>query len=221
MSTPIPIFYSFRRCPYAMRARLALHFAQCTVELREILLKHKPQVMLEVSPKGTVPVLVLDSGEVLEESLDIMLWALAQHDPHAMLRHGDSALAWVQRNDEEFKFHLDRYKYSDRYLENEKKIESPYMTVGFGTTLEGRNALKAALHQADNTVRVQIINRVHNAVLYDFIDDYSNKTGYGCMLNTSFNLHGFPIVSNQEDAYYVFNNSSLDCLWFDEWLIMR
>jgi len=112
-------------------------------------------------------------------------------------------------------------KYSDRYLENEKKIESPYMTVGFGTTLEGRNALKAALHQADNTVRAQIINRVHNAVLYDFIDDYSNKTGYGCMLNTSFNLHGFPIVSNQEDAYYVFNNSSLDCLWFDEWLIMR
>ncbi|MCP4790588.1 MAG: glutathione S-transferase [Gammaproteobacteria bacterium] len=144
MSTPIPIFYSFRRCPYAMRARLALHFAQCTVELREILLKHKPQVMLEVSPKGTVPVLVLDSGEVLEESLDIMLWALAQHDPHAMLRHGDSALAWVQRNDEEFKFHLDRYKYFERYpagTQQQYRIQAEVFLIDLEAVLQQQTYL--------------------------------------------------------------------------------
>src|SRR5690606_12591001 len=73
----LPILYSYRRCPYAMRARMALRYAGIAVEIREIVLRNKPQAMLAVSPKGTVPVLVLPDGEVIDESLEIMGWALA------------------------------------------------------------------------------------------------------------------------------------------------
>jgi len=80
-----PILYTFRRCPYAMRSRLALTYAGIAVEFREIELKNKPQAMLDISPKGTVPVLQLENGQIIDESLDIMLWALQQHDPEAWL----------------------------------------------------------------------------------------------------------------------------------------
>ena len=82
----LPILYSFRRCPYAMRARLAINVSGVKVELREILLRDKPPQMLEVSPKGTVPVLIEPDGNVLEESLDIMDWALAINDPQDWLK---------------------------------------------------------------------------------------------------------------------------------------
>ena len=74
--SPAGILYSFRRCPYAIRARLALEAARVEVEVREVALRAKPPELLEASPKGTVPVLVLQGGEVLEESLAILLWAL-------------------------------------------------------------------------------------------------------------------------------------------------
>ena len=114
-----PILYSFRRCPYAMRARLALLAAGQVVEYREVALKNKPAEMLRVSPKGTVPVLVLADGTVLEESLDIMRWALGRSDPQGWLG-GDEAGredAWslIAQNDGDFKFHLDRYKYPHRF----------------------------------------------------------------------------------------------------------
>lgn len=116
---PLPILYSFRRCPYAMRARLALLAAGQVVEHREIALKNKPSEMLRVSPKGTVPVLVLTDGTVLEESLDIMRWALGRSDPHGWLAGDDTRRqdlwALIAHNDGEFKFHLDRYKYPHRY----------------------------------------------------------------------------------------------------------
>jgi len=114
-----PILYSFRRCPYAMRARLALQAASQAVEQREIALKNKPAEMLLASPKGTVPVLVLADGTVLEESLDIMRWALDRGDPQDWLGGDDAyrqdAWALIAQNDGEFKFHLDRYKYPHRY----------------------------------------------------------------------------------------------------------
>ncbi|MCQ8103041.1 glutathione S-transferase [Methylomonas sp. SURF-2] len=112
-----PVLYSFRRCPYAMRARLAIAYAQITVELREIELRRKPAALLTASPKGTVPVLVLPSGRVVDESLDIMHWALQIHDPDHWLaawRQADGP-ALIQRNDGDFKYYLDRYKYADRY----------------------------------------------------------------------------------------------------------
>jgi glutathione S-transferase len=108
-----PILYSFRRCPYAMRARMALLAAGVRFELREVILRDKPMEMLALSPKGTVPVLVLPGGRVIEESLDIMHWALAQHDPLGWLNGSDAAL--IAQNDGAFKYHLDRTKYPDRH----------------------------------------------------------------------------------------------------------
>ena len=112
-----PILYSFRRCPYAMRARLAIAYADVAVELREVELRNKPQAMLLISPKATVPVLQLENGRVLDESLDIMLWALQHNDPEHWLNAAglDHAKALIRRNDEPFKYFLDRYKYADRY----------------------------------------------------------------------------------------------------------
>ncbi|MEC7703279.1 MAG: glutathione S-transferase N-terminal domain-containing protein, partial [Pseudomonadota bacterium] len=86
MSSDRPILYSFRRCPYAMRARLALHYAGIKLEHREIILRDKPQAMLDASPKGTVPVLILPDATVIDESLDIMKWAGAQNDPQNWLQ---------------------------------------------------------------------------------------------------------------------------------------
>ncbi|WP_313596892.1 glutathione S-transferase [Psychrobacter sanguinis] len=118
MST-LPCLYSFRRCPYAMRARLGLLFAEQQVELREVVLKNKPPQMLDISPKGTVPVLQLIDGTVIEQSREIMLWALEQNDSENLLDKTvfNEANALIDQNDNEFKYWLDRYKYADRYLE--------------------------------------------------------------------------------------------------------
>ncbi len=113
----LPILYSFRRCPYAIRARLALANAQVRVELREVLLKDKPEAMLAASPKGTVPVMVLADGRVLDESLDVMHWALEQGAAGSWLPLSPRDRAWIATNDGEFKYYLDRYKYADRYPE--------------------------------------------------------------------------------------------------------
>jgi glutathione S-transferase len=105
---PLPVLYSFRRCPYAMRARMSLVRTGFQVELREVVLRDRPDHMMAISPKGTVPVLLLPDGTVIEESLEIMQhvldWELSEEEAH-----------WVERNDGEFKFHLDRYKYPNRY----------------------------------------------------------------------------------------------------------
>ena len=117
--TSLPILYSFRRCPYAMRARLAIAASGQTVELREVVLRDKPQQMLDASPKGTVPVLVLPDGIVLEESLDLINWALNQNDPKGWRDFPDEMLgemdALVAECDGSFKNALDRYKYPNRY----------------------------------------------------------------------------------------------------------
>ena len=115
----LPCLYSFRRCPYAMRARLGLLFAEQQVELREVVLKNKPQQMLDISPKGTVPVLQLIDGTVIEQSREIMLWALEQNDPENLLDKTvlNEANMLIDQNDNEFKYWLDRYKYADRHLE--------------------------------------------------------------------------------------------------------
>jgi len=113
-----PVLYSFRRCPYAMRARLALAASGTVFELREVVLARKPPALLQASPKGTVPVLVLNDGTVLEQSLDIMLWALRRNDPLCWLPPDDgalqAALQWIAHCDGPFKQQLDGYKYPQR-----------------------------------------------------------------------------------------------------------
>ncbi|MFL6603209.1 MAG: glutathione S-transferase [Steroidobacteraceae bacterium] len=115
----IPILFSFRRCPYAMRARLALDAGGQECELREIVLRAKPLELLQAAPKGTVPVLAVADGEVIDESLGIMLWALGRSDPeHWLTPDADSLqgmLALIAQFDSHFKPHLDRYKYPDRF----------------------------------------------------------------------------------------------------------
>ena len=111
----LPILYSFRRCPYAIRARMALIYADICVEIKEVQLNNKPEHLLLISPKATVPVLQLTNGKVIAESLDIMRWALGLHDPEKWLRFGNDAEALIKRNDGDFKYYLDRYKYADRY----------------------------------------------------------------------------------------------------------
>jgi|TARA_Y100001949_G_scaffold172791_1_gene177364 glutathione S-transferase len=113
----LPVLYSFRRCPYAMRARMALILTSHTCELREILLTDKPDSMLEISPKGTVPVLQLE-GRIIDESMDIIKWAIKSgSEKMHILSEDEEAMSnsLIQLFDSKFKYHLDRYKYSSRY----------------------------------------------------------------------------------------------------------
>ena len=102
-----------------MRARMAIYMSDIRVELREVVLRDKPAAMLECSPKGTVPVLVMPDGNVIDESLDVMFWALGQNDPEDWLGEKadilDEMRALIDACDGDFKFHLDRYKYASRY----------------------------------------------------------------------------------------------------------
>lgn len=115
----LPVLYTFRRCPYAMRARLAIVAAGLKVEVRELVLRAKPAHMLEISPKGTVPVLWLPDGTVIDESLDVMRWAVGQNFPAEWLvpnaEQQQQCDEWIALLDGEFKRNLDRYKYPHRY----------------------------------------------------------------------------------------------------------
>ena len=132
MRSALPVLYSFRRCPYAMRARLALAASGQECELREVVLRNKPPSLLQASPQGTVPVLVLPSttegtpGLVLEHSLDIMLWTLQRHDPGGWLAPSQGTLAdmlaLIAQCDGPFKQALDRCKYPNRYLDSDPDL---------------------------------------------------------------------------------------------------
>ena len=129
----LPILYSFRRCPYAMRARIGLLEANIKVELREIILRDKPAHMRQISPKATVPVLLLPNGTVIDESLDILLWALHQNDPNGLLtadtKQTNKLIEQTDGSKEtHFKHHLDRYKYSSRYKGDESRVSE--QTIG-------------------------------------------------------------------------------------------
>ncbi|KAF3978285.1 MAG: glutathione S-transferase [Methylococcales symbiont of Iophon sp. n. MRB-2018] len=121
MNSNDPILYSFRRCPYAMRARLAIKNSNVKVELREVVLRKKPQQLLNISAKATVPVLQLPDGTVIDESIDIMYWALACNDADNWIQKEESETIsqLIQCNDGKFKHYLDCYKYADRYPEHD------------------------------------------------------------------------------------------------------
>ena len=135
-----PILYSFRRCPYAMRARMSIVRTNFQVELREVILRDRPEHMMEISPKGTVPVLLLDNGNVIEESLEIMQhvldWTLSEEEQH-----------WISRNDDEFKFHLDRYKYPNRY-EDVDEVEQRTLASAYLMDLDERMGSETEISEA-------------------------------------------------------------------------
>ncbi|MGY9058011.1 MAG: glutathione S-transferase N-terminal domain-containing protein, partial [Alphaproteobacteria bacterium] len=124
---PYPILYSFRRCPYAMRARMAVMQSGVTCELREVVLRDKPAPMLELSPKGTVPVLQLPDGAVLEESLDVMHWVLTANDPDNWLDTADASADLISQLDGSFKSALDSYKY---FVNHPERSQSDYRDEG-------------------------------------------------------------------------------------------
>ncbi|AXI40879.1 glutathione S-transferase [Sulfitobacter sp. SK011] len=134
-----PIFYSFRRCPYAMRARLAIAAAGITVELREVVLRDKPAAFLAASDSGTVPCLVTDQGNI-DESLDIMKWALARNDTDHWLDMRDTGWDLIARADGPFKDALDRTKYASRYSDTDAK-EQREVAAEFLTELDSRIAV--------------------------------------------------------------------------------
>ncbi|MHC8320623.1 glutathione S-transferase [Pseudomonas sp. GB2N2] len=142
--------YSFRRCPYAMRARMALRYSGVAVNIVEVSLKAKPAEMLALSSKGTVPVLSVD-GLVIDESLSIMRWALAQNDPQDWLLKDDvigqaHSAALIEENDQVFKVHLNRYKYAERYPEQPMafyRSEGEVFLSRLEALLEGRDYLLA------------------------------------------------------------------------------
>ena len=121
----LPLLYSYRRCPYAMRARMALLVAGIAFDAHDIVLRDKPAAMLALSPKGTVPVLVLPDGTVLEQSLDIMQWAWHEHDPAGWWARAQSAdnQALLAVCDGAFKHQLDRYKYPERFDDVEHRAQ--------------------------------------------------------------------------------------------------
>ncbi|WP_194090942.1 glutathione S-transferase [Vibrio hibernica] len=121
-NTPLPILYSLRNCPFAMRARMAIYQSQLPVLLRDIVLRDKPAEMLTISPKGTVPVLVTSNGKVIEESLEVMLWTLSESDPDDLLLASApemliNMLSLIHQFDSEFKPCLEAYRAAKRYHE--------------------------------------------------------------------------------------------------------
>ena len=114
----LPVLYTFRRCPYAMRARISMYYSKINYEHREILLKDRPKKLYNLSPKGTVPVLNLPDGKVIDESLDIMKWSMSINDSDSWFVNNISdQLNAIKTNDYHFKKWLDKYKYHDRYPE--------------------------------------------------------------------------------------------------------
>ena len=167
MAQQPPILYSFRRCPYAMRARMSIVRTGYEVEHREVILRYRPEHMMEISPKGTVPVLLLEDGTVIEESLEIMQhvlnWTLSEEEQH-----------WVSRNDDEFKFNLDRYKYPNRYEdadEIEQRTAASSYLVDLDARLESEPPISEALSDALFPFVRQFAN--HNRDWFD-AQDWSN-----------------------------------------------
>lgn len=147
----LPILYSFRRCPFAIRARMTLRYAAIKYELREVFLKDKPAALLGVSAKATVPTMVLPGGNVLDESIDIMRWALQRSDPDGWLPDDtdEKAKVLLVENDTVFKQHLDHYKYADRYPDHPADFYRE-KACQFLSRLEQR--LQSTKHLSDNRI---------------------------------------------------------------------
>ncbi|WP_317615553.1 glutathione S-transferase [Candidatus Methylopumilus universalis] len=160
-----PRLYTYRRCPYAIRSRLALYKAKIAYEPIEISLKHKSSEFLALSPKGTVPVLIDIDGAVIEESLEIMLWALSQHDPECWLLNDENASQkLIDENDFNFKKNLDRYKYADRFPEHSKEYYRSECEIFL-------NLLNDKL-QSNNYLMVERIS-LADAAIFPFVRQFS------------------------------------------------
>lgn len=175
------ILYSFRRCPYAIRARMALSYADLIVELREVNLREKPVDLLKLSPKATVPVLLVNDSKVIDESLDIMLWALSHADPDEWLYPDRDLLnrqqiELITKNDQDFKPLLDRYKYADRFPQ-ESQLTYRNRAAPFLSELEER--LQKHSYLMDNKARLVDIALFPFIRQFAFVDiDWFKESAY-------------------------------------------
>jgi len=185
MQGDLPILYSFRRCPYAMRARMAIAASRQTCALREVVLRNKPPEMIAVSPKGTVPVLVLPDQRVIDESLEIMQWVLSRDDPEGWLAplkyDRDDSEALIAENDGPFKEALDRYKYPTRY-ENTDPLHCRTQGLAFLKKLNTR-LLESAYLCGD-------VFTIADAAIAPFIRQFANND------REWFNVLDLPGVQN-------------------------
>ncbi len=181
MSNSRPILYSFRRCPYAIRARMSIVRTNHICEHREVILRDRPEHMMQISPKGTVPVMLLSNGEVIEESLEIMQHVLSW-------KLSDIESQWVDRNDNEFKFHLDRYKYPNRY-ENVDSIEQ-------------RTLAKTYLDDLDKFLKEEISDALNDA-LFPFVRQFANHDREWFDSQNWNNIHGWLSNNLASDEFMI------------------
>lgn len=179
-SLNLPILYSFRRCPYAMRARMSIVRSNYLCEHREVILRDRPDHMMEISPKGTVPVLLLPDGTVIEESLEIMQHVLAW-ELDAM------EASWVDRNDNEFKFHLDRYKYPNRYDDV--------------NSLTHRALAKSYLDDLDDVIGSGISTAL-NDTLFPFVRQFANHDRQWFDAQSWTNIHDW-LAQNLDSSEFL------------------
>ena len=189
----LPILYSFRRCPYAMRARMSIVRSGFEVEHREVILRDRPPHMLEISPKGTVPVLLLQDGTVIEESIEIMQhvlrWDLTELETHL-----------IRRNDNEFKFHLDRYKYPNRYEDVDE--------------IEQRAAAAVYLYDLDTLLGQEEVISVHlSDALFPFVRQFANHDRDWFDAQAWLNVHSWLIQNLESDEFKACMNKYKQ--WFD------
>ena len=182
MTTGLPILYSFRRCPYAIRARMAIVRKAFKVEHREVVLRDRPEHMMQISPKGTVPVLLLADGTVIEESLEIM-----QHVLDWQLSEEESI--WIERNDFEFKFHLDRYKYPNRYEDID--------------VIEQRNAAVSYLDSLDANLQSIEKNTTLSDALFPFVRQFANHDREWFDIQPWTNIHNWLANNLESDEFKI------------------
>jgi glutathione S-transferase len=200
----LPVLYSFRRCPYAMRARLAIAASGQQCELREVVLRDKPAALIAASPKGTVPVLVLPDGKVIDQSLDIMRWALNRQDAEGWLPQSadDRAAtdALIAACDGDFKRHLDRYKYPNRYV---APADGPAPT----DTDTGAGELSMHANAADLD-GFALAHRTAGAVFILQLEAHLDRTK-GYLLGTRWSLADAAILP------FIRQFAATDPVWFD------
>ena len=188
----LPILYSFRRCPYAMRARMSIVRQGFKVEHREVILRDRPSHMMQISPKGTVPILQLPNGEVIEESLEIM-----QHVRDWLPSEDESI--WIKRNDLEFKHHLDRYKYPNRYEDID--------------VIEQRNAAVNYLEDLDATLQEIEQNTNLNDSLFPFVRQFANHDREWFDIQPWTNIHNWLSNNLASDEFKICMNKNKQ--WFE------
>ena len=188
----LPILYSFRRCPYAMRARMAIVRQGFKVEHREVILRDRPPHMMQISPKGTVPILQLPNGEIIEESIEIM-----QHVRD--WQPSEEELSWIKRNDTEFKHHLDRYKYPNRYEDID--------------VIEQRNAAVNYLEDLDATLQEIEQNTNLNDSLFPFVRQFANHDREWFDIQPWTNIHNWLANNLASEEFKICMNKNKQ--WFE------